>query len=317
VIRYATIRWLLVAVIAAALAYWLTGPRGSESGLVESPGETPPELALQVDTLAADAVIEGATDSSVKDEATCLTAEQLEYHPLVVEDAYRYDAVGITGPSIGSYRGLSTSELRDLADQGDSAAMAVLGAAKVMQSRGLPVSKAVSYLLLEEPRLLSYRFKRPISAESRAHLEQAREWFYKAALHGRVMALYKVGESFELETGGPVELGWIAKDEYEALSSYEQMSLLPSNLYNALAFKIAPELGEGPHGEIFTEIMPRSDKQQALLGEFANRFFEDLDAAGLPPISVPDAVSPSFDELKSLLCSSELERLERSAGTPE
>ena len=299
------------------MACWVFGPGSPDSRSAESPGEDPPELTPPAVNHAPEVESAGASDQGLRDEPTCLTAEQLEYHPLVAEDAYRYDAVGITGPTIGSYRGLSTVELRDLAEQGDSAAMAVLGAAELMQARGLPVSKAVPHLMLEEFTRTANMLRRPISPESRAHLDQAREWFYKAALHGRVMALYKVGESLEYTTGGPVDLGWITKDEYDALTSYEKNSLLPSNLYNALAFEIAPELGEGAVGEILGGILPRSVRQEELLDEFANRFFEDIDAAGLSPISVPDAVSPSFEEMKSLLCSRELERLERSAGTPD
>lgn len=312
-------RWLIVAVVvAAAVAYWLMEAQRPESRPSEPPGtvlpESTPPLVKHAPEIESPG---GASDQGVKDAATCLTAEQLEYHPLVVEDAYRYDAVGISGPTIGSYRGLSAIELRDLAGQGDSAAMAVLGAAEVMQARGLPVSKAVPHLMLEEFTLTPNTLKRPISAEARAHLEQAREWFYKAALHGRVMALYKVGESLEYTTGGPVELGWITRDEYDALTSYEKISLLPSNLYNALTFAIAPELGDGAHGEIITALLPRSDRQQELLDEFARRFVEDLNAAGLPPISVPNAVSPSINELKSLLCSGELERLNLSDDAAE
>lgn len=244
------------------------------------------------------------------DSESCLTLEQLESHPILVEDAYRFDSVATKGPTIAAYRGLSAAELRGLASQGDSAAMAVLGAMSILRAKKLPENKAVPYLMHEETGLQTSQLARPPDSVTAAHLEEASEWFYQSALHGRVLALHHVGDLLWMQKGGPVELGWIDKAEYDSLASFPKNALLPANVYNALAFEIAPELQSGPYGTMMSELMLRSELQQKIVKSLGDRFREDLHAAGLPPISVTASAAPPFEELKSLLCESVLKRLD-------
>ncbi|MGB5255634.1 MAG: hypothetical protein WBN44_00130 [Woeseiaceae bacterium] len=250
------------------------------------------------------------TETLDGESAPCLTLEQLEGHPVVAQDAYRYEAVIDSGPVIAAYRGLSEQELQDLAGQGDSAAMAVLGAMSIMRARDLPEDKAVSFLMFEDPALLSFTFSRPFSPEFIDHMTQARQWFYKAALHGRVMVLYRVGGALVFEQGGPVELGWIGKEEYDGLSTYEKTALDPSNVYNVLAYEVAPGLKSGPNGELVSTLMPRTERQKVIVDELVAQFERDLQDAALPPIVVSESSMPSLDELILLLCDSERQRLE-------
>ncbi len=251
----------------------------------------------------------GQLDEQPADPTNCLTLEQLESHPILVDDSYRFDSVGTGGPTIASYRSLSSAELRGLASQGDSAAMSVLGAMSIMRSRKLPENRAVAYLTHEDPELQTNQCSRPFDTLTTAHLEEASEWYYKAALHGRVMALYHVGDLLWMQKGGPVELGWIDKVEYDSLTQFQKNSLLPPNVYNALALEIAPELQSGPYGTLITELMPRSEQQQQVLDALHNSFREDLDAAELPPISVAVSTAPPMEELMSLLCQTALNQL--------
>ncbi len=251
----------------------------------------------------------GQFNEGTADPINCLTLEQLESHPILAEDSYRFDSVATSGSTIASYRGLSSAELLGLAKQGDSAAMAVLGAMSVMRSRKLPDSKAVAYLMHEDSGLQTFQFSRPLDSSTTAHLEEAGEWFYQAALHGRVMALYHVGDSLWMRKGGPVELGWIDSAEYDSLSSFQKNTLLPINVYNVLAFEIAPELKSGPNGNLINELMPRSKRQQQVLDALLNDFQEDLETAELPPISVAASTAPPMEELMSLLCQTELNQL--------
>ena len=231
---------------------------------------------------------------------------------MLVDDSYRFDAVGTSGPTIGAYRGLSSSELNGLATQRDSAAMAVLGAMAVMRSLGEPEDKAVAYLMHEDARLQTFSLKRPLDPEAAAYVEEARTWFYEAALHGRLMALYYVGDLLWREKGGPVELGWISKDEYESLSPYQRNALLPPNVYNVLALEIAPELRSGPHGNIISEIMPQTERQQQILQELRDQFQRDLESADLLPVSVAASDVPPFEELKKMLCKSALDQFQNA-----
>lgn len=240
----------------------------------------------------------------------CLTAVQLQSHPDLVQDSYRFDAVSDTGPSIASYRGLSEQELRDLATQGDSAAMTVLGAMSVMRAREWPVEKAVPYLMLEEPELMAYSFSRPLSQEFVEHMADARKWFYDAALHGRLLALHRVGDSLSFEIGGAVKLGWIDEVEYDSLSSYQKTALMPSNVYNVLSFEVAPALKSGPLGSLLYELMPRTEQQRVIVKQLAEQFSRDLNDAGLPPIAISESTAPPMEELLSLLCETERESLE-------
>ncbi len=235
---------------------------------------------------------------------------QLENHPILIGESDRYDAVTDSGPAIEAYRGLSEQEVKDMAVQGDSAAMAVLGAMSVMRARRLPTERAVPYLMLEDPQLMSFSISRPFSAEFVGHTSRARHWFYKAALHGRVMALSRVGDAMTVEQGGPVELGWIDKADFDALSIHEKNALIPSNVYNVVAYEVAPQLKSGPIGEILYGLMPRSDRQVAIVDQLATQFRRDLREAGLPPIAVSESDAPPLENLRALLCAREREALE-------
>lgn len=316
--RFPRLKWAVAALLVAVAAILLTtlrvepdcGNGAADLGSTDVAAEIEDQDdGLAIDTWPTDpaATVEGGS-------TRCLTLEQLENHPVLAQDAYRYDGVADSGPSISSYRGLSEQELYALTVQGDSAAMAVLGAMSIMRAREWPVQSAVPYLMLEDPDLMSFSYSRPLSAEFLEHMAEARRWFYKAALHGRVLVLYRVGESLSLDQGGPVELGWIDKAEYDGLSSYEKSALMPSNVYNVLAYEVAPELKSGILGEIFSEMMPSTDRQRVIVDELAEQFHRDLQDAGLPPIVVSESTAPPMEDLLSLLCESERDRLEKEFG---
>lgn len=308
------LNWTFVALLVVIVAIITASVWFGSNGLNEENDLRQTNIATETEDqhygLPIDDPRAESTATAESGSAPCLTLEQLETHPVVAQDAYRYEAVIDSGPVIAAYRGLSEQELQRLTAQGDSAAMAVLGAMSVMRARDWPVDKAVSYLMLEDPDLLAFTFTRPFSPEFINHMAQARQWFYKAALHGRVMVLWRVGDSLTFEQGGPVELGWISKDEYDSLSNQERISLEPSNVYNVLAFEVAPGLTSGPQGEILAALMPRSEQQLAVVDQLAEQFDRDLQDAGLPPIVVPESNLPSFDDLLLLLCENEQGRLE-------
>ncbi|MGI9428035.1 MAG: hypothetical protein ACR2NM_05215 [Bythopirellula sp.] len=235
-------------------------------------------------------------------EADCISMEQLESDPVIAAEFARFDSLVTSGPTIESYRSLSSDQLHNLATQGDSAAMAVLGAVEVMRAMALPESKAVAYLLHEETSLESYDFEQPVPVETIEHLEAASAWFYKSAVHGRLLALQSVGVITAIVGGTPFELGWIPQDEYENLEAFEKHALDPTNVYGALAFEIAPELSSGPLGTMTAELTPGGDRQQLLLHELAWQFTQDREAAKLPPIDIPVSTAPSMEEIESLLC---------------
>ena len=317
--QFAKWKWTVAGLLVAVLAFAMTSlrfasndpadneelPLADVSAATDKPIDDPP---------IADTLTEPAA-APERESERCLTLEQLESHPVITRDAHRFDAVSDSGPVIAAYRGLSEQEIQDLAAQGDSAAMVVLGAMSVMRARAWPVEKAVAYLLFEDPELRAFTLSRPLSTEFLDHMKLARQWFYKAALHGRVMVLYRVGDSLALEKGGPVELGWISRQEYDGLSDHEKTALHPFSVYNVLAYEVAPGLKSGPPGQILTALIPRTEQQMAIVDELAGQFARDLHDAGLPPVVVPESSVPPADDLLSLLCESERDRLEKILGT--
>lgn len=302
-IRSRTLLFLVALVVIVFTLYWIIKHPGSterdesaadsvtQEALVEANKSLvgdPPDNANPISKLAATA-------------GGCLSPEQIETHPMFAADYSRLDSAAITGPTIASYRGLSSAELDDLAIQGDSAAMAVLGAVSVMKARNVAENNAVPYLLFENMSLHTYSRNGPFEPEAIKHLEDAHRWFYNAALHGRLLALAFAGETIGIIEGGPVGLGWIEKDEYEALQGFPKSAFMPMTVYNALAFEIAPQLRDGPSGIIY-DLLPRNERQATILVELAKQFEKDREEAKLPPIVIAESTAPTMEEIRSMLC---------------
>lgn len=246
------------------------------------------------------------SNASPASAGNCLTPEQLETHPMFSADYRRLESVAVSGPMIGSYRGLSSAELGDLAAQGDSAAMAVLGAVSMLRARNIAEDQAVPYLLLEDMKLHTYVSHKQLDPEEVKHLEEAYRWFYLAALHGRLLALPYAGDAIGILEGGPVGMGWIEKDEYDALRGFSKSAFMPTTVYNALAFEIAPQLRDGPSGIIY-KILPRNERQRTIAAGLAERFEQDREEAKLPPIEIPESTAPPMEEIRSMICESYLD----------
>ena len=166
----------------------------------------------------------------------------------------------------------------------------------------LPEDKAVGYLLLEGPELQAFDFADPLEPEVAEHLEEARAWFYKAAIHGRLLALQNVGEIVASLGASPIDLGWIQQEDYDSLETFEKHALDPANVYAALAFEDAPELRSGPVGAMISGQTPGGGRQQMVLNELAWQFGQEREATGLPPIVISASTAPSMEEFESMLC---------------
>ena len=247
-----------------------------------------------------------ANELSFADE-DCLSPEQLESHPLFYAEAQRIDAVAVTGPTIQSYRGISPEVLENLAAQGDSAAMAVLGAVSLLKARNITADKAVPFLLLEDTSVYSYTSTHPLDEQAIEHLHEAYRWFYQAALHGRVLALPYAGHAKGILQEGAVGMGWIEQGEFDSLKGMAKSAYEPMTVYNALAFELAPELRDGPFGIIY-DMIPTNDWQKTILPKLAEKFERDRLEAKLPPIEIPESTAPSWEDMRSMVCESYLDR---------
>ena len=81
----------------------------------------------------------------------------------------------------------------------------------------------------------------------------------------------------------------------------ERSALMPQNVYNLLAFEIAPELRGGAM-EILYELIPRADYQARILERLASQFEQDRIAANLPPVQVPESQLPPWQDIIDMLC---------------
>jgi hypothetical protein len=244
----------------------------------------------------------------------CLTERQLESHPLILKDGERLHSVATNGPQIEIFRGVSEGSLRSFAAQGDSAAMAVLGARAVMRALGLDEQRAVPWLQFEDVNMETMLPGKTFSEPALFELDEAARWFYRAAMHGRLYALRNYGEVIAARHGGPVGLGWIEDEDFRSLSSRERSALYPSNVYQNVANGIAPQLTEGALGWFGNFLTFRTEREQTIRTRVTDEFHEASVAADLPPTVVADTASPDLEVLFSQACASVIdERLRREA----
>jgi hypothetical protein len=138
------------------------------------------------------------------------------------------------GPQIEIFRGVSEDSLRSFAAQGDSAAMAVLGARAAMRALELHEQRAVPWLQFEDVNMETMLPGKTFSEPALFELDEAAQWFYRAAMHGRLYALRNY-EVIAARHGGPVGLGWIEDEDFRSLSSRERSALYPSNVHQNVA----------------------------------------------------------------------------------
>ena len=241
---------------------------------------------------------------SASEVENCLSESMLETHPAMMDELARLDPYVVNFGSISDYRDLAESELRHLIAQGDSGAMAVLGAMHVMRARGLSDSDAVPYLLLEDPNLFSYQYKLPHTEEQMRHYGLAADWFYKSALHGRLLALINVGDQLVALGKTPIDLGWISTEDYDQLTRAQKSTFNAASVYQAVAYTIAPQVEVGFLEEIGLGFGSMFAKRFANIAEpIVTQFRSDRAELGLGPLIIPPSALPSYSELTELLCS--------------
>ncbi len=303
---------LLVVVLAAgfiALRFTQSpAPSAPEDAIpvvavLPPPAFAPPEIAAS-----------GEADAAVTVDAPgCLTIRQLEENLLSGPDAARLTAVSVGGLDFEAYRGLDDVSVRAYADQGDAAAMALVGAHAVMRAYGRAPSEALLWLNVENiPDLITPG--QTLTPEAGLELNDAAYWFYEAALHGRLQALRHYGLVRSKLFGGPVGLGWISQDEFEVLDDAAKNAFQPGNVYAQAVYDIAPKLQEGALGSYTRFTLSAEgfeDELQAIRQQIAADFGRTLTESGLPPLRIPPTAEPEIEALISTVCESERREMER------
>ena len=287
-----------IATIALLLLISLTGKPGdsSKTDATALLADNPPQASAPTDN--RDSLAESGSGT-----ISCLNEALLETHPIMMDELRRLDPYTVNMESIAAYRDLAQSELSSLIDQGDSGAMAVVGAMHEMKARGWPESYAVPYLLHEGPDQSSNSAGLPAAEEQKRHYEQAAKWFYQAALHGRVLALTYVGRQLDNMGSSPVDLGWISADEYNQLTRAERSTFNAANVYQAVAYTIAPELEIGLFDDENAGFGTAFAKRFSSIAEpIAAKYRSDRKGLGLRPLLVPASELPPAQEIAELLC---------------
>ena len=138
------------------------------------------------------------------------------------------------------------------------------------------------------------------SPERVARMREAREWFYRAALNGRLYALLLVGEADFLLGQGPVEQGWIDASEFRELGDNTRRNMLPQRVYLAAIPYIAPELDSGlTEGLVAT---PEPRVVQVIAATLAERYDRDRAAAGLPPLEIEHSEVSDLEAYEARIC---------------
>ena len=102
----------------------------------------------------------------------------------------------------------------------------------------------------------------------------------------------------------PIDLGWISTEDYHQLTRAQKSTFNAANVYQAVAFTIAPQVGVGFLEEIGLGIGSMFATRFSDIAEpIASQFRSDRAELGLDPLIIPASTLPSYSELTELLCS--------------
>jgi len=293
---------LLVSLVAVLIGYRIL------RSTPDSPAAVP---ATVVEPTLSDPVVRTATEVTNIDQSAgpnetteCLTMDQVREHPIVRQLMNQLDAAASRGADIEIFRGLDESEVLGYAEQGDAAAMVVIGAMLALRAYDADSSKAFDWLT-GDGHLVGVDLEYPMSSEASLALNDAAYWFYQAALNGRLMALQHYGQVRSQLFGGPVGLGWTTREEYDSLDADQKNELMPQNMYHRVATDMIPGSDEG---------FIQGSKRLLATGEFADRvrnglhheFNMALSDSGLPSPVTAVADPAEFEKLRSQICDSEM-----------
>lgn len=306
---------ILLVLLATGLGIFLiiddwadVAPTDAPQSVKAAAAETP---LPQVSSTQAESV-------ETEDSQSCLTEAQMESHPSLLTEVEFMNEVQVLSEHMQRYRGLDENDLESLAEQGDSGAMATLGARYALAANGLDPDRASDYFdprsrdpeisALRSPMLIDY------SDEQIAMLETAMDWYFQSAVHGRYMALQEIGVISTRLVGTAVQQGWVTEDEYQTLSSGERGALLPANVYAEAGRMLMPDTGDSPLLELMFTLGPKSSRQFELAAGIAASVSSTQARLRVSPQHVDVSEVLSGQELLELLCDDEKARILKEVG---
>ena len=209
-------------------------------------------------------------------------------------------SAGYSTEALEPYSVLDRMTVAEMARQGDTLAMLALAELEVYAARGF--GDEANWTARQN---MSSGSPTKLLAENQQaeKWQAALDWYYRAALEGRVLALIQYGRILTESEATPVELGWILAADYEVMSDLEERALTPAAIYQEAAKRLAPESYDREMRSV-DAIVPEhdfSDTHELVIDSVIEQFFRDLDGAGL---STPEAVVSDFPVYSSNLASS-------------
>ncbi len=240
---------------------------------------------------------------SVESVWECLGETDPETVPLIAADADRLEPYMTNHASMSNYRSIDRESLKQLAEQGDSAAMVVLATAYSLAAFGLDNSEPTEYLAGQRSFIITEQAFPEESGVTKMALELARYWFYEAAVHGRYAALAQVGLLDARAGKTAVDLGWIDQQAYDELPADELRNWSPYIVYQELAHTMMADAWTGPNAEL-AEIdgFFLRDTQSDVVDGLLNEFVSDIQSRGLLIQTVDSWQGPSLAEILSDVC---------------
>lgn len=268
---------------------------------VEEPLSEPVPTLPEMDNQPVAQAVEAAAPIA---EPECLTPEEAQSHPLIMEFRKHRAAVATDGVDVEKFRGIDEATVRNYAEQGDSAAMVVVGAMAVIRAQESDSSGAVDWLSDHDDLDYAAASQNQISPEAGLALNDAAYWFYEAALHGRTDALRHYGIVRGKLFGGAVGLGWISQEEWDAMDYRQQQELWPLNVYHNVAVDLMPRPEDGiVRSSLRTE--SKSEIATEIRSNVHNEFNMAIEDAGLPPPATSFGDFAEYKELEARFCRSE------------
>ena len=236
---------------------------------------------------------------------SCWEIEDFDEQDLPDEElALIYSAVPL-GPDFEDFRHLDPASLQAIAEQGDSAAMALLGMMAMGEAYGVSPDDVFALILGEADEdsiTINPGIESMDEATTTALHEEAEFWFYEAALHGRVGALaLNAFVNAQLERDA-VSLGWITAEELEAMEPTVRVTMQPSLVYLGALLQLVPAAAAvGPFASWPSEGVQYEESLRAQ-HRIIEQYHRDLADRGLPRPEILDAELPVFAEIAGAIC---------------
>ena len=193
------------------------------------------------------AVVRTSTESVTPDppvappdiNQTVRQTESTDCPPIPQDELRILSSAGYSSEALEPYSVLDRMTVGEMARQGDTLAMLALAELEVYAARGFGDEANWTARQQYEQRQPDEVYS-PVDQQSEKW-QAALDWYYRAALEGRVMALIQYGRVLTESETTPVELGWILAADYEVMSDLEQRALMPAAIYQEAAKRLAPE----------------------------------------------------------------------------